>query len=172
MKTRRIALAAFTAGIIATGCAAKKEEPPAEPAAPAVDLAAEEAAIRNRSAEWMNFMNARDAASIRNIYTADATTIYDGTVRRGADEINANSEKNFADHPNAVTTWTTDSVRLAQSGDLAVEFGTLRADVDGAEGKEPATDGAFVTIWVKTADGWRVLADAGTDNEKKDAAAN
>lgn len=171
MKTRQIALAAFAASILATGCAAKKEEAPPEPAAPAVDLAAEEAAIRNRSAEWMNFVNAKDAASIRNVYTADATTIFDGYVRRG-DAVVASAEKNFADHPNEVVSWTTDSVRLAQSGDLAIEFGTLRTDPDGAEGKEPATDGAFVTTWVKTADGWRVLADAGTQNEKKDDAAN
>ena len=51
MKTREIALTALVAGIIATGCAKKEETPaaPAEPAAPAVDIAAEEAAIRNRS---------------------------------------------------------------------------------------------------------------------------
>ncbi|MBM4219368.1 MAG: nuclear transport factor 2 family protein [Gammaproteobacteria bacterium] len=163
-------LTLLAAGVVATGCA-KKEEPPAAPAAPAVDLAAEEAAIRSRSAEWMNFLNAKDAASIRNVYTADATTIYDGSVRRG-DAVVASAEKNFADNPNEVVSWTTDSVRLAQSGDLAIEFGTLRTDLDGAEGKEPATDGAFVTIWMKTADGWRVLADAGTQNEKKDDAAN
>jgi len=170
MNTSQSILTLLAAGLVATGCA-KKEEPPAIPAAPAVDLAAEEAAIRSRSAEWMNFVNAKDAASIRNVYTADATTIFDGYVRRG-DAVVASAEKNFADHPNEVVSWTTDSVRLAQSGDLAIEFGTVRTDPDGAEGKEPATDGAFVTTWVKTADGWRVLADAGTQNEKKDDAAN
>ncbi len=49
---------------------AKKEEPKAEaaaePAAPAVDLAAEEQAIRTRSGEWMNYANSKDAASIAN----------------------------------------------------------------------------------------------------------
>jgi uncharacterized protein (TIGR02246 family) len=170
MNTTQSILTLLAAGLVATGCA-KKEEAPAAPAAPAVDLAAEEAAIRSRSAEWMSFLSAKDAASIRNVYTADATTIYDGNVRRG-DAVVASAEKNFVDHPNEVVTWTTDSVRLAQSGDLAIEFGTVRTDPDGAEGKEPATDGAFVTTWVKTADGWRVLADAGTQNEKKDDAAN
>jgi uncharacterized protein (TIGR02246 family) len=137
-----------------------------------VDLAAEEAAIRNRSAEWMNFVNAKDAASIEKIYTADAVTIFDSTIRRGAPVILENAAKDFAARPNSITTWTTDSVRIAQSGDLAVEFGTLNVDPDGAEGKQPATTGAFTTVWVKTDDGWRVLADSGTENEKKAEAAN
>ena len=83
-----------------------------------------------------------------------------------------NTAKDFAARPNSISTWTTDSVRIAQSGDLAVEFGTLNVDPDGAEGKQPATTGAFTTVWVKTDDGWRVLADSGTENEKKAEAAN
>jgi uncharacterized protein (TIGR02246 family) len=174
MKSSQSILMLIAAGFVATGCAKKEEPPPppAEPAAPVVDLAAEESAIRNRSAEWMNFVNAKDTAAIEKIYTADAVTIFDANVRRGAPEILANTAKDFADRPNQVTTWTTDSVRIAQSGDLAVEFGTLHVDPDGAEGKKPATDGAFTTVWVKTDDGWRVLADGGTENAKKAEAAN
>jgi uncharacterized protein (TIGR02246 family) len=174
MNKRQSILTLVAAGIIATGCAKKEEAPPpaAEPAAPVVDLAAEEAAIRNRSAEWMNFVNAKDTAAIEKIYTADAVTIFDSTVRRGAPDILANAAKEFADRPNAVTSWTTDRVHLAQSGDLAIEFGTLHVDPDGADGKKPATDGAFTTIWVKTDDGWRVLADNGTEDAKKAEAAN
>ena len=40
-------------------------------------------------------------------------------------------------------------------------------DPDGAEGKKPATQGAFVTVWEKVDGAWRVVADAGTDNAKK-----
>ena len=81
-------LALAAAGFVVTGCAKKEEAPPApaEPAAPAVDIAAEEAAIRNRSGEWMNFANAKDIESIAGIFSPDVITVYDGNVRRGAAE--------------------------------------------------------------------------------------
>lgn len=166
MNSRALA-AAVSATILFAGCGAKKEEAPAPAAAPAVDLAAEEAAIRNRSAEWMNYANAKDAASIAKVFAPDAITIFDGNVRRGSAEIMAGVEKGFAENPNSVVSWTTDSVKMAQSGDLAVEYGTVHVDEDGADGKKPATDGAFTTVWEKVDGAWRVASDAGTDNAKK-----
>jgi ketosteroid isomerase-like protein len=67
-----------------------------------------------------------------------------------------------------VTSWSTTSVRVAASGDLAVEQGEIYMDPDGADGKEPATTGAYVTVWEKVDGAWRVFADSGTDNAKKD----
>lgn len=167
------ALAAALAAVTAiSGCAAKKEEPPAEPAAPAVDVAAEEAAIRNRSAEWMNFANAKDIASVVTVYSPDAVTAYDGTVQRGIDEIRAGAESGLQEDPDSVIAWSTTSVRVAASGDLAVETGNITLDPDGAAGKQPATTGVFVTAWEKVDGTWRVIADAGTENEKKAEAAN
>jgi uncharacterized protein (TIGR02246 family) len=174
MKTREIALAALVASIIASGCAKKEEAPPpsAEPAAPAVDLAAEEAAIRNRSGEWMNFSNAKDIASVVTVYSPDAITAYDGTVQRGKAEIQAGAEKGLKENPNSVIAWSTTAVRVAASGDLAVETGNITIDPDGDAGKKPATTGVFVTAWEKVDGAWRVMADAGTENEKKAEAAN
>lgn len=160
----------LAAGLLATGCA-KKEEAPAEPAAPAVDVAAEEAAIRNRSAEWMNFANAKDIASVVTVYSPDAMTAYDGTVQRGIAEIQAGAEQGAKDNPDSVIAWSTTGVRVAASGDLAVETGSITLDPDG-EGKKPATTGVFVTAWEKVDGTWRVIADAGTENEKKAEAAN
>ena len=79
---QRITIAAvFATALLATACQKHeeqaKEQPKEEPkaAAPAVDLAAEEQAIRDRSAEWMNFANAHDAASITKNFSPDAITI-------------------------------------------------------------------------------------------------
>jgi uncharacterized protein (TIGR02246 family) len=174
MKTREIALAALVASIVASGCAKKEEAPPpsAEPAAPAVDIAAEEAAIRNRSGEWMNFANAKDIASVVTVYSPDAITAYDGTVQRGQAEIQAGAERGLKENPNSVIAWSTTAVRVAASGDLAVETGNITVDPDGDAGKKPATTGVFVTAWEKVDGAWRVMADAGTENEKKAEAAN
>lgn len=166
-------LTLLTAGLLVTGCAKKEEAPPpAEPAAPAVDIAAEEQAIRNRSAEWMNFANAKDIASVIQVYAPDAMTAYDGAVRRGVAEIQAGAEQGAKENPDSVIAWSTTGVRVAASGDLAVETGNITIDPDGAAGKKPATTGAFVTAWEKVDGTWRVIADAGTENEKKAEAAN
>jgi uncharacterized protein (TIGR02246 family) len=176
MNKRTMLAVAVAAALLAAGCektAEKpKEEAAAAPAAPAVDVAAEEAAIRNKSAEWMNFANAHDAASIAKNFAPDAITIYDGRVRRGAAEVQAGIEQDARDNPNAVVAWSTTAVKVAASGDLAYETGNITLDPDGAAGKKPSQNGTYVTVWEKADGTWRVVADAGTDNEKKDAAAH
>ena len=167
MLTRTLFAMTLAAALFATGCA-KKEEPKEEPKAeaPAVDLAAEEQAIRNRSGEWMNYANSKDAASIANgIYAPDAVTIYDGQIRRGSADIQAGMEKGYKDTPNALISWSSDQVKVASSGDLALETGSINLDPDG-DGKKPATQGAFVTVWAKVDGQWRAIADAGTENAK------
>jgi uncharacterized protein (TIGR02246 family) len=164
--------AAAAAAILLAGCAAKKEEAPApaaaaEPPPPAVDLAAEEQAIRNRSGEWMNYMNAKDSGSLAGVYAPSAVSIYDGNVTNGAEAIHANIAKELADNPKAIFSWTSDAVHAAASGDLAYETGSISVDLDGADGKKPATTGSFVTVWEKVDGSWRVVADAGTENAKK-----
>jgi uncharacterized protein (TIGR02246 family) len=163
----------LAAGLLLAGCAKKEEAPPppAEPAAPAVDIAAEEQAIRNRSAEWMNFANAKDIASVVKVFSPDVITAYDGTVQRGLAEVQAGAERGLKENPNSVIAWSSTGVRVAASGDLAVETGNITIDPDG-EGKKPATTGVFVTAWEKVDGAWRVMADAGTENEKKAEAAN
>ncbi len=167
MFTRTLIAAAVAATLFTAGCA-KKEEPKVEPKAeaPAIDVAAEEQAIRNRSGEWMNYANSKDAASIANgIYSADAVTIYDGTIRRGSAEIQAGMEESYKETPKALISWSSDQVKVASSGDLALETGNITLDPDG-EGKKPAVQGAFVTVWAKVDGQWRAIADAGTENAK------
>jgi uncharacterized protein (TIGR02246 family) len=169
MRTRSWIAAGLAAGLLLTGCAKAKEEAKEEPKmeAPAIDLAAEEQAIRNRSAEWMNYANAKDVASIANgIFAPDAVTAYDGNVRKGTADIQAGLEKEFKDNPASVISWTTSGVKVAASGDLAYETGELYFDPDG-EGKKPQTTGAFVTVWAKVDGSWRAVADAGTENVTK-----
>ena len=105
MNTRVLA-AAVSATILLAGCAAKKEEPPAAPAKPAVDVAAEEQVIRTRSGEWMNYTNAHDAAALAGIYAPDAVSAYDGSVSKGAETIRAGMTSEFAANPNFVISWT------------------------------------------------------------------
>ena len=167
MNARHIALAALAAGVLAAGCEAKKEEAPDEtaaPPAPAVDLAAEEQAIRTRSGEWMNYANAKDAASIANgVFASDAVLISDEKAHKGPAAIQAAMEADMKANPKALVSWSSDQVRVAESGDLAVEIGSFTFDPDG-DGRKPAVQGTFVTSWVKADGQWRALTDAGGEN--------
>lgn len=165
MITRTIFAMTLAAALLATGCA-KKEEPKEEPKveAPAIDLAAEEQAIRNRSGEWMNYANSKDAAAIATgIFTPDAIMISDDKAYKGTAEIQAALEAQVKKTPDALVSWTSDKVRVADSGELAVETGSFTVDPDG-EGKKPAVQGSFATTWAKVDGQWRAVSDAGGDN--------
>jgi len=167
MSTRTLFAMTLVAALFATGCA-KKEEPKAEaaaePAVPAIDLAAEEQAIRNRSGEWMNYSNSKDAASIATkIFAADATLIADGKAHKGTAAIQGALEAEMKAAPAGVVSWTSDNVRVAGSGDLALETGSFTFDPDG-EGKKDAIQGSFATSWAKADGEWRAIADAGGEN--------
>ena len=166
MSTRTLLAMTLATALFATGCA-KKEEAKVEDAAPpspVVDLAAEEQAIRNRSGEWMNYANARDAASIANkIFAADGVLIADEKAHKGAAAIQAALEAEMKENPKSLVSWTSDQVRVASGGDFAIENGSFNFDPDG-DGKKPAIQGLFATTWAKVDGEWRVLSDAGGEN--------
>ena len=165
MYTRSLSALAIAAALFATGCE-KKEGPKVDPVveAPAVDLAAEEQAIRNRSGEWMNYSNSKDAASIASgVFAPDAILIADEKVHRGSAAIQAALEAEMKSSPDGLVSWTSDEIRVARSGDLAVETGSFTFDPDGA-GKKPAIQGSFVTAWAKIDGQWRAITDAGGEN--------
>ena len=128
MLTRTLFAMTLAAALFATGCA-KKEEPKEEPkveAAPAIDLAAEEQAIRNRSGEWMNYANSKDAASIATkMFASDGLLVADDKAYKGQAAIQAKMEEDIKKNPNGLVSWTSDQVRVSSAGDFAVETGSL-----------------------------------------------
>jgi uncharacterized protein (TIGR02246 family) len=167
MKARDIAFAALAAGVLASGCGAKKDEAPADaapPPEPAIDLAAEEQAIRNRSGEWMNYANSGDAASMaEKIFAPDGVLIADEKAYKGTAAIKAKFEDDIKKNPDALISWTSDEVRVASGGDFAMENGNFSFDPDG-DGRKSAVQGSFATTWSKVDGEWRVLSDAGGEN--------
>lgn len=176
MTTRILIATTLASALLLGGCAKPQEEQTAEAEAPgaetpAVDLAAEEEAIRNRSAEWMNYANAKDSATIVNsIYSPDAIAAFEGEILRGTEELQAGIEKDFKDMPDAVLSWNTTSVKLAASGDMAVEKGDFYMDPDG-DGRKPATTGNYVTVWEKIDGEWRATTDVAAEGSAEAAGA-
>lgn len=146
--------------LLAAGVLAACVKPAAEGST--VDLAAEAQAIRERSAEWLKLAQAKDAAGIANdIYVADATTLFDGNIRKGRAEIQAGLDAEAASMPDATISWTTTDVKVAASGDMAYERGRFAFDPDGA-GATPEVNGEFVTVWSRVDGKWHAVVDAGT----------
>ena len=163
MRGRSGMMAAAALLVLAAGCAPKDE-------APAVDLAAEEKAIWDRSAEWLKLSQAKDTAAIVDtVFLPDAITVFDGEVRNGSAEIKAGFDEEMAQMPAATLNWTTTAVKLAPSGDMAWETGAFTMDPDG-EGEAPSVTGNFVTVWSKVDGIWRVAADSGSTPRAEEAA--
>ena len=155
MRVRSWIMAAGAMLALAAGCAQKE-------VAPAVDLAAEEKAVRDASAAWMKLAQSKDAAAIVDtVYLPEAVTVFNGELRTGSAEIQAGMDKEFSEAPASTLVWTTASVKLASSGDMAWETGAFTFDPDG-EGEKPAHTGNFVTVWSKVNGAWRVAADSGS----------
>ena len=153
----RAIIALLVTGILLAGCAAK------ESGSAAVDVAAEQQAIKDRSAAWMQAVQAKDAGTVAgSFYSKEALVAYDGSISRGRDAIKVGLENDFASSPETTVSWTSDAVNVASSGDLAYETGTITRDPDGS-GPQPAVTGAFVTVWRKIEGEWYAVADAGTE---------
>jgi uncharacterized protein (TIGR02246 family) len=137
---------------------------------PAVDVAAEAQAIRDASSAWLTAAQAHDAATIDGLFAADITTIFDGEINEGLEAVQASRADEWASQPDAIVTWTTTSVDVAASGDLAFERGHWTSDPDGA-GEAPEEHGEYLTVWKKIDGQWKVLYDTGTAIKAEEEAA-
>lgn len=131
--------------------------PPPPPPAP--DLAAAEQAVRARDATWLAAAAARDPAGEAALFAEDGIAYRDmADPLVGPAAYLAYSTKFYADNPKSVTTWTTRSIQVAPSGDLAVQTGTFTETGAGPKGdKENRAN--FVTAWKKVGDQWMVAVD-------------
>lgn len=130
-------------------------------AAPAVDVAAEEAAIRDQSAKWLEVAKTKNPTAELAFITSDAV-FYRAHVEPlvGHAAIEAHFKKDLAENPQAAVSWSTDAVLVSASGDLAVETGTF--NVTGLGPKGDVTDkGKFVTVWKKVDGQWKAVRDIG-----------
>ena len=155
MRGTKFVWALLLSTVLTAGCA----RPAAQ--APAVDLAAEAQAVRDRSAAWLQMAQAKDISGLVNdIYTANAVSMFDGEVRKGSAVIRASEETRLAP-PDQTFSWSATDVQVAKSGDLAYELGSFWFDTDGA-GEQPVISGEYVVVWTKTDGNWRVAVESST----------
>ena len=135
---------------------------PAPGPAPKPDLTIEEKAIRDMDANWLKATQARDAAGEAAVFASDGVGYrehVDPLV--GPAAFQAWSTKTYADNPKQSAIWTTDSIRIADSGDLAIQTGEYHVTGLGPQGDQE-DKGRFVTVWKKVGSEWKVAHDIGS----------
>jgi uncharacterized protein (TIGR02246 family) len=110
-------------------------------------------------ATWLAAAAARDPAGEAAMFADDGLAYRDlAEPLSGPAAYQAYATKFYADNPKSVTTWTTRSIQVAASGDLAVQTGTFTETGGGPKGdKENRAN--FVTVWRKVGDQWKVAVD-------------
>jgi uncharacterized protein (TIGR02246 family) len=129
-----------------------------------VDTAKIVDAIKTDEVHWNADYRSGDAGKVVAHYAPDAIAMYPGyPVAIGKAAIKAANERAFTD-PKYGLTFSSDRVRVAASGDLAVAHGAYKeTTTDPKTGSPVTTAGSYVTVYKPDASGvWRVVWDINT----------
>ncbi len=131
--------------------------PPAEeapPAEPAVDVAAEAAAIMQLERDWSALFGARDVDAIMNLHAADAVQLPEGMGPVVGQEALRASWDAFAAMEDFDVSWEPTAAFVSPDGNMAYDYGTTSATTP--DGTVP---GKYLVVWVKVDGEWKVAAD-------------
>lgn len=150
------------AGLLAIGCEAREagEEGAIEEETAAVEAPDIESAVQEMAAEFERAVEANDVEAVVAQYTEDAVVLAPGSeMVRGRDGIRAMYTEWLTNDPDAVIDLTTESVEVAESGDLAYEVGTARVSGTGPDGQPYEDAGKYVVVFRNVGGEWKVEAD-------------
>lgn len=154
---KRILLLSFLALTVAACQTPENTEVVSEtPVVPAVDTEADRAAIEAMTAGYTAAVQAGDAAAVSALHADDAILHPPNEPSvSGREAIDAYFVRIHAEPQDL--TYATDDVVVSESGDLAYEVGTW----DG---------GKYLTVYRRTPEGWRIVADSWSNDAPPDAA--
>lgn len=159
MTKRTLLLCAAT--IILTACQAKEtaaQDPAGANGVAAATPAADEQAIRDQVARWLQLVKAKDAAAIAELYAEDGAVMPpNAPIGKGAVAI----EKTWAgmmQTPGFDLTFTPEQILVSSSGDMALDRGIYRLSASPPSGAVTDT-GKYVVVWKKVAGEWKAAAD-------------
>jgi uncharacterized protein (TIGR02246 family) len=145
---------------LASLAAACSQPPPAPVSKP--DLAMEEKSIRDMDAQWLKAAQERNPAGEAALFASDGVEYHSHLEPSvGPAAIQAMSTKDYADNPKMALTWTTESIQVAESGDLAIQTGDYHVTGMGPKG-DREDKGRFLTVWKKVGGEWKVAYDIGS----------
>jgi uncharacterized protein (TIGR02246 family) len=152
---------------VALALAACKQQRPAamaqdsSMAAPSkVDKQAEEQAIRDISAKWVQMFASKDTSAMGALFADDGTEMPPNSkAMKGPDEVTKGVGEMLRTTKDFKLTFAPSTITIADAGDMAVERGTYQASFTGPKGKKIEDHGNYVTVYKKVNGQWKVLAD-------------
>jgi len=128
-------------------------------APPPVDTKAVEDAVRAADAAWSKAAAALDVPTTASYYADEASVMPPNMpIVNGRDA----AQKAWATMlvPGNSISWTANTVKSADSGDLVYVQGTYSAAMKGPNGKMATDTGKYLEVWKKQLDGsWKVVDD-------------
>jgi len=151
----------LSVAVLLTACQAGDKPADAADAAAgiaAVDLAADEQAIRGQVEHWLELVKAKDATAIAALYTEDGAVMPpNGPIGMGPEAIQQAWAGMLAT-PGFDLTFVPEQIVVSASGDMALDRGTYTLMV-APDGTSMTDTGKYVVVWRKVDDEWKAAAD-------------
>jgi uncharacterized protein (TIGR02246 family) len=126
----------------------------------AVDLKADEEAIRKADADWVRAAQSKQADAWLAFYTDDAVVLPPNDALANGRESARKSIAGLLALPGLAITWQPTKVVVARSGDLAAVIGAYSLDFTDPGGKPASDRGKLLEVWTRQDDGtWKCSVD-------------
>ena len=124
----------------------------------AADDEAGEQAIRAQVDRWLQFVKAKDAAGIAQLYTEDGAVMPpNAPIGKGRAAIEQ-TWASMMQTPGFDLTFNPEQIVLSSSGDMALDRGTYKLAV-APNGTAQTDTGKYVVVWRKIGNEWKAAAD-------------
>lgn len=158
-------LLSFCVALGLLGCNSAKP-----PSATGDTRAADEAAIRQRDADWVKAAQSKQVDAWTAFYSDDAVVLAPNYPVADNKESIHKAVAELMSLPNLSLTWQPTRVEVARSGDLGYLYGVYNLSATGPGGKPIADRGKMVEVWKKQADGnWKVVTDIWNSDQSEAA---
>ncbi|HUS25114.1 MAG TPA: nuclear transport factor 2 family protein [Candidatus Binatia bacterium] len=131
--------------------------PPPPPPPVAIDVKAEEDAIRAQVQKMNETIAAKDAAATTAFYAEDASFMAPNEDTRTGAAI-GESWANFVKLPGVTLTISPTNVEVDRDAEMAIDSGTYQFAYDGPKGKVE-DHGKYLVVWEKKDGQWKIASD-------------
>jgi uncharacterized protein (TIGR02246 family) len=124
----------------------------------AVNVGADERAIRGQVDRWLQLVKAKDAAGIAALYAEEGAVMPpNAPIAKGHKAIQQ-TWASLMQTPGFDLTFAPEQIIVSSSGDMALDRGTYRLAV-APKGTAMADTGKYVVVWRKLGSDWKAAAD-------------
>ena len=126
---------------------------------PSIDKTAEEHAIRALNKSWSAAATAHDLEAVLAMYAKDGSLVWPGEPAFHGSEAIRGAWTEMMKTPGLALEFTSERIVVADSGDLASDFGKVAMASDTEKGREEV-EAKYLVVWRKEGRDWKVLYDA------------